>query len=553
MISGSFFKNRIGAKSAKKLHYFGVIFFLLLIASLLTITQMRSNAIIIGSDQLFHISRIHELSVDISRGQIFPTNGFNSFGGIGVAVNSFYPYLLLYPFAIANLFLSPVHAYFVCMWMIISFSLILSYFCARIFLNHQSGAFAFSVLYNVSQYMIFQYTFRGDVGELCALTLVPLIFLATVKLFESGRLWLLLPLGMAGISYSHFLSVFIFGLLILVYLCTRINDWQAQLFKRLLISVLIYLVIVSPMIFMMLWARSGVELYLPDLSVPLQSAALSISEFMTTSANNSVPVGRSIGIGLPLIVAMLLGLARFKSINKNGRTLLLIGLLFLALSTQLFPWMLFQNTFLSAIQLPWRFLGPAMFCFAVVGAEMIGDSNIPGLWTALTTVLVVIISVTSIISFVSGEHRAINNDNIQQVYKGTRYTDYMPKKALAYSTAIYNRIALVNGKPQQITRQNWKVGANQVSIKLTHLSRGKIYRVDLPVLYYGYFNHDYHKSGRGTIETKFKAIKNNAVISVPINRGNPNVMLTIIAVVCFTITVVTTLLPTRKLKELSKS
>ncbi|WKF84766.1 hypothetical protein [Lacticaseibacillus pantheris] len=274
---------------------------------------------------------------------------------------------------------------------------------------------------------------------------------------------------------------------------------------------------------------------------------------MTTSANNSVPVGRSIGIGLPLIVAMLLGLARFKSINKNGRTLLLIGLLFLALSTQLFPWMLFQNTFLSAIQLPWRFLGPAMFCFAVVGAEMIGDSNIPGLWTALTTVLVVIISVTSIISFVSGEHRAINNDNIQQVYKGTRYTDYMPKKALAYSTAIYNRIALVNGKPQQITRQNWKVGANQVSIKLTHLSRGKIYRVDLPVLYYGYYNHDYHKSGRGTIETKFKAIKNNAVISVPINRGNPNVMLTIIAVVCFTITVVTTLLPTRKLKELSKS
>lgn len=545
MMSGSFIKIRISKSNYRKLSILGVIVSFLVIAGLLMAVQITSNTIIIGADQPFHISRIHELSVAISKGHLFPSNGFNSFGGIGLAVNSFYPYLMLYPFALVNTFLSPVHSYLICLWIIVSFSMILSYFCAHIFLNKGQGAFAFSILYNSGQYMIFQYTFRGDIGEFFALIFVPLVFLATVKLFDQGRLWLLLPIGMAAISYSHVLSVFIFSFLILVYLCTRIKDWNLQLVKRLVFSVIIYGAVVSPLIIMMLVAREG-GLYLPNLSVPLQTAALNVSELLSTSANNAIPTGRSIGIGLPLIVILFLGLTRFKNINSNSRIFLLMGLLFSLLSTQLFPWMLFQNTPVSVIQLPWRFLGPAMFCFAVVGAEMIGDSNRPRLWTDLTMVLVVIISVTSIISLVSGEHRVINDESIQSVYKDTRYTDYMPKRALAYSADIYNRVALLNGRKQRIISQNWKVGANNLSVKLEHLSLGKTYQVDLPILYYGYYNREYQESHRGTIQTKFKATKNTVILLVPINRGCPNVILVIIAAVCLVITVVAAILPTCK-------
>lgn len=195
---------------------------------MITIWILHSHVISEGWDTIFHLNQINELTQSIKAGHILSSNGTFSFSNIGLAVNKFYPYLFLYPFAISNLLVNnPISSFNITISLFVFLSFLVSYYSIRAIKNVEADktAFWFSILYNNSAYLLLQITIRGDISEYFALLLLPLFFLGAYSFnIEKSKLWLLLPIGFVLIAYSHILSVIIFSSFILLVLCIFFNQ-----------------------------------------------------------------------------------------------------------------------------------------------------------------------------------------------------------------------------------------------------------------------------------------------------------------------------------------
>lgn len=187
---------------------FSLLLFFIISAIIVLYPLLKLNAIPYGWDQRFHLNRIEEIAISLKSGHLFPTNGLHSFSNYGLAVNSFYPYLFLYPFAIVRLLLSPIHAYVLVLLGYVVLSQIISYLCARRIPQIKHAALLFSTLYNFSGYALLQIEMRADLGEYFALIFLPIAFVGAYSLLiKDSNDWIWLPIGMSAIAYSHILSI----------------------------------------------------------------------------------------------------------------------------------------------------------------------------------------------------------------------------------------------------------------------------------------------------------------------------------------------------------
>ncbi|WP_053069103.1 hypothetical protein [Limosilactobacillus mucosae] len=89
------------------------------------------SGILIGWDSSFHLNRIEELAQSIKSGHILSSSGSFAFQHVGLAVNKFYPYLFLYPFALMRLLINPVKAYLIVLFIFVFISFVISYKCIQ--------------------------------------------------------------------------------------------------------------------------------------------------------------------------------------------------------------------------------------------------------------------------------------------------------------------------------------------------------------------------------------------------------------------------------------
>ena len=109
--------------------YYIIIFFLnsLLIFALI----FKSHGITLGWDTQFHINRIEEIVRSLEDGHVLPSHGTYAFSHVGLAVNYFYPYLFLYPFAILKILFNPLFGYNVTLFLITFIGFVISYLTIR--------------------------------------------------------------------------------------------------------------------------------------------------------------------------------------------------------------------------------------------------------------------------------------------------------------------------------------------------------------------------------------------------------------------------------------
>lgn len=188
--------------------YFSFIFLTIIIYGL----AIKSHSIPLGWDQQFHLNRVEEIRYALAHHHLFPANGLHSFLHTGLAVNSFYPYLFLYPIALLQLLINKIIAFYAIMMIYTFLGFCLSFYAIHTYGLKKQSAYLFSILYGTLGYIILQVTIRADIGEYVALILFPLAFLGLKKLNNANNLWLLLPIGLALIAYSHILSIFILSI-----------------------------------------------------------------------------------------------------------------------------------------------------------------------------------------------------------------------------------------------------------------------------------------------------------------------------------------------------
>lgn len=359
--------------------------------------------------------------------------------------------------------------------------------------------------------------------------ILPLAVYGIYSLFFGNKKdWYWASIGIALLSYSHILGIFMFlvvaVLLFIVMLLVK-NEFILRI-KEIFYAAGLTLVLSAGIIFPMLESFLNVKI-LGAYKPILYDTALDMSTLINSSLNNQMFDSKNglfaynIGIVLLILPIILFYFVfREKKISIYG-PIFGLGILFFIMSTKLFPWNLLQETPFSLIQFPWRWLSfSTLFLAAFLSWELcqLKFKNTK-VWIFLLLVFIMTLHVSGLQNMKIEEaerYGTISLKNYDEAldHKGT--VDYSAVQAVPDGThmdsTILNHKVFINSKIRkksfQMTNYDGKLSVNGAKT------------IDLPILYYkGYVATNQNGdslpieiSSRGTL--KISSTKNTKEINV---------------------------------------
>lgn len=329
------------------------IFIVYAFVSLLYLFPAFKNMEIFGFyDTAFHINRALSLESIFSS----PIN-FETFRSYGMQVNNFYPWLTLYPLFLLIKFTNLAIGYNLFLYIVTLITLfICHYVMYEITKKHVTSSF-FAIIYTTSFFRSVEIFLRGAMGELLAMSILPLILLGFIKLYDSKKeSWVMLAISMTLLIYTHVLSVamtmvmIIIALIIQFYRKKKIEIFLIiKLIKAAIVTLLLSLAFIGPMIEQTLYQ----DLNRPYVDILQKRAIYLGKEFLIGSIDSEL---LSFGIGLTLLICLIILTFNFKKLGILSKITYIMGIISILLCTKIFPWFALQNTPLNIIQAPWRFM-----------------------------------------------------------------------------------------------------------------------------------------------------------------------------------------------------
>lgn len=196
----------------------------------------------ISQDITFHINRFVGLANAFEEGQILPKIYPYANNGFGYATPLFYCDLFLYPFAILYHFgLSVVWCYKLCVLFYTTLGNIFIYLIFKKETNNRKLSLLASFLYLTCSYHLLNIFIRGALGEILAMTFVPLVLYALYRiLVKHEDCFIFLGISFSLLVQSHLISSLLYGIfffcMIVVFLIMNRKDFS--LIKKTIITII---------------------------------------------------------------------------------------------------------------------------------------------------------------------------------------------------------------------------------------------------------------------------------------------------------------------------
>ena len=438
-----------------------------------------------GDDSTFHISRIEGIKTSLSYGY-FPAriHLFTAFD-YGYGAGLFYPDAFLYFPAILRLLgFDFILAFKIFFFFINFFSILSMFLAARSITKSRYAGIAAAILYTFAAYRIVDFYNRGAIGEALAFIFIPLIIWGIYEIFEGNpKHWYILAIGFTGLTLSHLISLALVGIFTLIFLlvnCKKMFSDREIIFavaKAFIVTVGISAYFLFPFFEQLLLNNVGL---VSTWRNPIQSG-LPVSTIFVGFAGWELPVKPSVGYPLLFIPVLRLLLYRVNlNMIKVIDTFIVIGVIAIIFTTNLFPWDSFEwlNTY---IQFPWRFLMIATPILSIAGGGLI-DLLVQKQSRQLTLVMLFIFcSLYTIPAF-----SAIESNNIINVHgyhleqNRVGNGEFLPKKA-EIDFLDRNRNQILSSDPAFINHE-----FNRSGLRFTFQFSVEDDSVDfeIPLLYY---------------------------------------------------------------------
>lgn len=512
----------------------------LVISFFVMIPFYNHNILNSGSDMQFHLNRINEIYMGLKNGSLFPFISTYSFNNTGTPINLFYPAIFLYPFALIRLIIhNSVFATYIGINIIIFTSMVTCYIVGlRYWHNDCKKSFFFAVFYTLST-NYFLLLFSGfTLGEAIAAIFLPVVIYGAYNiLFSDTKKWYFLVVGMTGVMYAHLLSLIldIFVLLIMLILSMAISKQILLRLKFIFISAVLTILNSMFFIYGFVDAITSTKISVTK-TVDLFSSTSGVGDFLTSSFNNN-------SIGIMFTIAMVVAFLNWKNLSVQVKIIFAFAGFFCLITTNIFPWQILQNTPISVIQFPYRFLTIANFYLALLLTELVFNDDVvnkhnSGYVLCVLYLFCIVLYVSSEFRFFSSTdseaevnyhpsiERPINMtrfkvnkadfNNILGFNNGVGSTDYWPVKSVEHFKSISQHKIIVNGKI--LSKTNLYSYPNKIIYKMT-VNREKS-TINLPILNYNLTrvlvngkSVNYYDSNRGTIEVR-NIPKGNVKITV---------------------------------------
>lgn len=475
-----------------------IIFMILSIISVY-FTHIHNHGLMDGDDLQFHKDRIEGLYEALKNKDFFPKLNMLFMNTMGYASSIFYSDLFLYYPALLRIIGFSVSETYVLFVISINFiTFLLAYFSFYNFSLKHKNSFIFSLLYTLSTYRLLDITRRGSLGEVLAMTFLPLAFLGLFHiLYKNPKKWYFLSLGMALIIYAHILSGVMLTLVIFLFLLKNYKKLLFDksrlfsLFKAICMTVLLVIAYFLPVIEQTISQPFKVG---NAPTVFISEKAKQLGDVFTNSLTNSAAPN----IGLILLVFLIIYLFSVKKIKtSHDQDIFFIAIFVLLLTTNLIPWKIVENTFLNTIQFPWRF-----FAFAtLLLCWVIAEDSLNIFKNHTITTLVLILSVLFSISYTLNLRYQTDEDKIMTYHEFNKIDSTKIGSGFEYLPANSDYYKLIDREIELI------YDSSEVAIKGYEKNRDKVTfnfdstnkeTVTVPLIYYKGYTAEFSGDGKGS-------------------------------------------------------
>ena len=195
----------------------------------------------LSHDLTFHLNRFVGLANALEEGQILPKIYPYANYGFGYASPLFYCDLFLYPFGILYHFgLSAIWCYKLCILFYTTLGNIFVYLIIKKETNDRKLSLLATFLYLTCNYHLMNIFIRGALGEVVAMTFVPLVLYAIYKiLVKHEDCFIFLGISFSLLVQSHLISSLLYGIfffwMIVVFIIMNRKDFS--LIKKTIITI----------------------------------------------------------------------------------------------------------------------------------------------------------------------------------------------------------------------------------------------------------------------------------------------------------------------------
>lgn len=467
-------------------------FFLLSFLSLYVV-YFRNGNILTGDDYHFHQNRIEGLAMSLQNGTLLPKISYFFIGGYGYASSLFYPDFYLYFPALLRVMGLSLASSFIAFSVVINFAtFLITYLSGRYMTLSKGKSYLFSLLYTLSIYRLQDFLNRQAIGELLAMSFFPLV-LASLYCLKKGdnKKWLLLTLAMTGIGLAHVISVEIVSIFIGSYIILNPKIFFKKepiiaIVKAAGLTVLFLAFYLVPVFEQMRHVTFQVTANPLTL---ISDESYSISEVFVNSFKNNLFHASSANIGIILLVGLIVYMIPlFKKMSPN-RELIILSVLFMVMTTNLFPWQFFNQTPLNTIQFPWRFLSivTLLLSFLIANDDIGFFKKFPDSKVFVIAVILLGVIIYEAETLGTEEQRILSHqkyDETNSYYIGAGH-EYLPKE-VDYSKIKKNKTRKIGYDPNEIDVTNIQLNVDSVRFDYDVKSAKKS-TVTIPfIYYYGY-------------------------------------------------------------------
>lgn len=460
-------------------------------AIIMSISYIVLPGFIEGHDIYDRLSHIQALTNEIKNGT-FPVYIFSDYlSGYGLGMGLVYTDFFYYIPAFLHVVGVPLLLSYKILIIIIVFSTYFSMlFCTKKITKSIDVSIMISSLYVLSSYFLNDLYIRADIGENLAMIFIPFILLGLYEIiFSDNDKGYYLTIGLVGVYISHILSCYLCIFLVLFIVIANIKSIfnDKKRLKNLLIYGLLSVGIVS-----FLWIPMFDSMFSNNMVIANQSNSDLTSSrvlnplfvfgelfYYNVSKNWTPP-----GIGFVFIFLTLLFIFDKNKKNKYSTQLIIIGYIFLFMTTYLFPWSIGSKIF-GVMEFPWRFYFIVTSCLLFGFSMFINNTNIIN-----KTKLFILLSLFMIFTYTFFTY---NIFIYSPMYKDTYEIKY--SVASGYELPIGTDVDYINKRGQIITSNNdiditfEKKGTNMNIIYSNNKYKDSY--IDLPLIYYkGYVAKD---------------------------------------------------------------